>query len=158
MSFANVKSSLNEITKSLSRANESREYLIKNTRGVIILCSHSIIASHNGELKIAKSKADKAKKLFLQYKKKSSPNLSRYLITPGQELVEAHVFLAILKKERIPSVKTLEVSGESYVLGLLDCIGELKRLVYDKIRVGKSSEAARVFDIMEKLYLELANI
>jgi len=56
MSFANVKSSLNEITKSLSNANESREYLIKNTRVVIILCSHSIIASHNGELKTAKLK------------------------------------------------------------------------------------------------------
>jgi translin len=98
---------------------------------------------------------DKAKKLYLQYKKKSSSNLSRYLITPGQELVEAYVFLAIIKKEQIPSVKTLGVSGESYVLGLLDCIGELKRLVYDDIRIGNSSEALRVFDIMEKLYLEL---
>ena len=155
MSFTNVKSSLNEITKSLSSANESREFLIKNTREVIILCSHSIIASHNGELKTAKLKAEKARKLYLQYKKKSSANLSRYLITPGQELVEAYVFLAIIKKEKIPTVKTLGVSGESYVLGLLDCIGELKRLVYDDIRIGKSKEALRVFDIMEKLYLEL---
>jgi translin len=41
------------------------------------------------------------------------------------------------------------------VLGLLDCIGELKRLTYDKIRCGNSIEAMKIFDIMEKLYSTL---
>jgi len=155
MSLTNVKSSLESITKSLSKSNESREYLIKNTREVIILCSQSIIASHIGDLTIAKNKAQKAKKLFVLYKKKANTELERYLITPGQELVEAYAVLAIINKEKIPSAKSLQVSGASYILGLLDCIGELKRLVYDKIRIGNDSEASRIFDVMEKLYLEL---
>ena len=41
------------------------------------------------------------------------------------------------------------------MLGLLDCIGELKRLTYDKIRYGNSIEAMKIFDIMEKLYSTL---
>jgi len=63
--------------------------------------------------------------------------------------------LAIVQKKEIPSAKSLGVSDESYILGLLDCIGELKRQVYDDIRVGKSREAARIFEIMENLYLYL---
>jgi translin len=49
----------------------------------------------------------------------------------------------------------MSVSDESYVLGLLDCIGELKRQVFDKIRIGDSKEAARIFEIMENLFLYL---
>ena len=44
---------------------------------------------------------------------------------------------------------------ESYVLGLLDCVGELKRQVFDKIRIDKIDEAIRIFEIMENLYLQL---
>jgi translin len=44
---------------------------------------------------------------------------------------------------------------ESYVLGLLDCVGELKRQVFDKIRIDEIDEAVRIFEIMENLYLQL---
>ena len=44
---------------------------------------------------------------------------------------------------------------ESYVLGLLDCVGELKRQVFDKIRTNEIDEAVRIFEIMENLYLQL---
>ncbi|MDX1595738.1 MAG: RNA-binding protein, partial [Nitrosopumilaceae archaeon] len=37
-------------------------------------------------------------------------------------------------------------------LGLLDCIGELKRMLLDKIRNNDVKEAARIFDVMEELY------
>ncbi len=44
---------------------------------------------------------------------------------------------------------------ESYVLGLLDCVGELRRNIYDRIRTGNLEEAKKTFDLMEDLYLEL---
>ena len=155
MTLGNLKSSLNSVTKSLAASQDSREYLIKNTRDVVILCSQSIISSHKGDLKSAKNKAAKAKKLLATHRKKASADLKRYLITPEQELVEALSFLAIIENKSIPSIKSLSVSDEAYVLGLLDLIGELKRHVFDCIRVGKSKEAARIFDIMENLYLYL---
>ena len=152
MSIKNVKKSLNEITKSLSASQESREFLIRNSRQVIITCSHAIIAVHKGDLEAAKKKAYEAKKLLSRLKKKAVGDLNRYLITPEQELVEAFSLIAIYEKKDIPSVKMIGVSNESYILGLLDCIGELKRLIYDKIRVGDSKDASRVFDIMQNLY------
>ena len=155
MSLNNVKTSLNSISKSLSVSQNAREYLIKNTREVIILCSQAIINIHKGDRKSAKIKIQKAQNLLKSFRKKANGDLERYLITPGQELVEAYVLLAIVEKKTIPNHKTISVSGESYILGLLDCIGELKRLVYDNIRVGKSKEALRIFETMENLYLYL---
>ena len=155
MSLKNLKSSLNKIVKSLDAAQDSREYLIKNTRDVVISCSQSIISAHKGDLPVAKKKLKKAQKLLLSNRKKADSESKRYLITPEQELVEASCFIAILENKPIPSIDSLKVSNESYILGLLDLIGELKRNVFDNIRIGKSKEASRIFEIMENLYLYL---
>ena len=155
MTLKNVKTSLKEITKSLSTNHNKRENLIKNTREVVILCSQSIIAVHKGELNSAKIKAQIASKIIAKERKIAKGDLRKLLVIAEQELVEALSYLAIVQKKEIPSAKSLGVSDESYILGLLDCIGELKRQVYDDIRVGKSREAARIFEIMENLYLYL---
>ena len=155
MSLKNVKLSLDKISKSLDSVQSSREYLIKNTREVIILCSQSIISVHKQDLKSAKSKVNKANTLLKGQKKKALGDLQRYVTTPEQELVEAFSLIAIAEKKPIPSMSTLGVHSESYILGLLDCIGELKRLIYDKIRTGDPKEAIRIFEMMEELYQEL---
>jgi translin len=155
MTLKNVKMSLNKISKSLGDIQDSREFLLKNTREIIILCSKAIIAVHRGELSTGKNNLKQADILLKKYKKKSTGGLERYLITPEQEFVEAASLIAIVEKKEIPSDKKLSVMPESYVLGLLDCVGELKRMVFDKIRIGKIDEATRIFDIMENLYLQL---
>jgi len=155
MTLKNVKPSLNKIAKSLGDIQDSREFLLKNTREIIILCSRSIIAVHKGDLKTGKNNLKQADKLLKKYKKKATGGLRRYLITPEQEFVEAACLIAIVEKKEIPSDKMLSVMPESYVLGLLDCVGELKRRVFDEIRIGDIDEATRVFEIMENLYLHL---
>ena len=155
MALKNVKSSLKGISKSLKTSNESREFLIKNTRDVVILCSHSIIAAHNGDLKLARQKIKKAESVLKVNQKKAKNEFKKYLITPEQEFVEAHSFLAIVENKEIPSLKSLKVSEEAYILGLLDCIGELKRFVLDNIRNGELKKADRIFNVMENLYQTL---
>lgn len=155
MTLKNVKSSLNKISKTLGEAQDSREYLLKNTREVVVLCSRSIIAVHKNDIKTGKNNLRKAESLLRKYKKKATGDLRRYLITPEQEFVEAACLIAIVEKKEIPSDKELSVMPESYVLGLLDCVGELKRRVFDKIRTEDIEEATRVFEIMESLYLQL---
>ena len=155
MTLKNVKSSLPRISKSLKASNASREFLIKNTRDVVILCSHSIIAVHKGDLRLAKQKLKKAEVVLKKNQKKAGDKFQKYIITPEQEFVEAHSFLAVVENKEIPSLKSLKVSEVSYVLGLLDCIGELKRLVLDNIRKGQLEKADRIFDVMENLYQTL---
>ena len=155
MALKNVKSSVKRISKSLKTSNESREFLIKNTRDVVILCSHSIIAAHKGDLKLARQKIKKAESVLKVNQKKAKNEFKKYLITPEQEFVEAHSFLAIVENKEIPSLKSLKVSEESYILGLLDCIGELKRFVLDNIRNDQLKKADRIFNVMENLYQAL---
>ena len=155
MSLKNIKPSLNKIAKSLSDIQDDREFLLKNTREVIILCSRAIISVHKGDIKSAKSNLKQAESLLKKYQKKATEDLRKYIITPEQEFVEAACLVAIFEKKEIPSDRKLGVMPESYVLGLLDCVGEMKRMIFDKIRIDKIDEAIRVFEIMENLYLEL---
>ncbi|RMW37898.1 MAG: RNA-binding protein [Nitrosopumilus sp.] len=155
MTLKNVKPSLSKISKTLGNIQDSREFLLKNTREIIVLCSRSIIAVHKNDTKTGKGNLRKAESLLKKYKKKATGDLRRYIITPEQEFVEAACLIAVVEKKEIPSDKKLGVMPESYVLGLLDCIGELKRMVFDKIRIDEIDEATRIFDVMENLYLQL---
>lgn len=155
MTLKNVKSSLNKISKSLAGVQDNREFLLKNTREIIVLCSRAIISIHKGDLTTGKKNLSEVDLLLTKYRKKATSNLRRYLITSEQEYVEAACLLAVVENREIPSDKKLKVMEESYVLGLLDCVGELKRMVFDKIRVGETDRALKIFDIMENLYLSL---
>ncbi len=155
MTLKKVKPSLNKIAKSLTEIQDAREFLLKNTREIIIISSRSIISSHKGDVKTAKIYLKQADVLLKKYKKKTVPDLRKYMITPEQEFVEAASLIAIIEKKEIPSEKELGVMPESYVLGLMDCIGELKRMIFDKIRIGDIDDATRIFEVMENLYLNL---
>jgi len=155
MTLKNVRPALNKIAKKLGDIQDSREFLLKNTREIVILCSKSIIAVHKEDLVNGKKNLVQAEKLLRAYKKKATGDLRKYLITPEQEFVEAACLIAIVEQKEIPSDKMLSVMPESYVLGLLDCVGELKRQVFDKIRIGETDDAIRIFDTMENLYLQL---
>ncbi len=155
MGLKNVRTSLPKISKELERTNSSREFLIKNNRTVVINCSQAIISIHKKDLVTAKKKIKKAKEELTKLKQKAGGDLNRYVLNPEQELVEAVSLLSIIEGKDIPSYKSLKISGESYILGLLDCIGELKRQVIDTIRVGNLKKAESLFDVMENLYLML---
>ncbi|PIY90111.1 MAG: RNA-binding protein [Nitrosopumilales archaeon CG_4_10_14_0_8_um_filter_34_8] len=155
MTLKKVNPSLNKIAKSLAEIQDAREFLLKNTREIIIICSKSIISAHKGDMKSAKNNLKQADVLLKKYKKKATPDLRRYMIIPEQEFVEAASLIAIIEKKEIPSEKELGVMQESYVLGLMDCVGELKRMIFDKIRIGDIDNATRIFEVMENMYLYL---
>jgi translin len=67
MTLKNVKSSLDKISKTLSNTQDNREFLLKNTREIIILCSRSIISVHKGDLKTAKKNLSQADLLLQRY-------------------------------------------------------------------------------------------
>ena len=79
MTLKNVKTSLPRISKSLQASNASREFLIKNTRDVVILCSHSIIAAHKGDLRLAREKIKKAETVLKVNQKKQKIILKNIL-------------------------------------------------------------------------------
>jgi translin len=152
MSFKNVHSSLDQINGELQNVEERREILIKNTRDIVMLCSKSIIALHNNEMDDARDKISQAKVMLDKFKEYAKTDLHKYIAVAEQEFVEAYVLKSIVEESLLPSKKELNVLGSSYLTGLLDCIGEVKRMVYDRMRVGKAEDAIKLFTIMQDLY------
>jgi len=150
--MSGIQGSLEEIDKSLKDVQDRREKLIKGTRDVVMLCSKSIIAMHHGQLDDAKAKMDQAKTMLEEFRRYAKQDLYRYISVAEQELVEAHALRAVMEGSQILSMKDLEVTGESYLTGLLDCVGEIKRLVYDRMRSGNEKDAEKLFAVMEEIY------
>ena len=152
MATRRAGASLDRIAKSLAEAQEAREFLLRNTREIVILSSRSIVAVHKEDLGGARSRLQDAARLLKEYRGKAKGDLKRYLVVPEQEFAEASALLAVAEKRQIPARGSLQVSDEAYVLGLLDCIGEMKRLILDRIRRDRLPEALAAFQTMEDLF------
>ena len=147
-----IQGSLEEIDKNLKDVQDRREKLIKGTRDVVMLCSKSIVAMHHNQLDDAKSKMEQAKAMLEEFREYAGQDLYRYIAVAEQELVEAYALRSVMEDKPIPSMRELHVTGESYLTGLLDCVGEIKRLVYDRMRSGKGKDAEKLFSTMEDIY------
>lgn len=155
MDVEQVEESLLDISKELDEIEKKRERILRESRDVISLSAKAITNIHLMNFDEAASKLNSAKAILVELRKVVIDDLHKYLIAPEVEYVEASVLYSIAMKKSIPSYKELEVTNVSYLLGLLDTIGELKRRVYDEIRRGKSEEAFTLFSIMERLYILL---
>jgi translin len=150
--MSGIQGSLEEIDQILKDVQERREKLIKGTREVVILCSKSIVALHHGQIDDAKSKMMDAKAMLEEFQKYAKEDLCRYISVAEQEVVEAYALRAVMENAPIPLMQEMNVTGPSYLTGLLDCIGEIKRLVYDRMRSGNEKDAEKLFATMETVY------
>jgi translin len=151
-SSSGIQGSLEQIDKNLKDVQDRREKLIKGTRDVVMLCSKSIVAMHHSQLEDAKSKMDQAKAMLEEFRNYAGHDLYRYIAVAEQELVEAYALKSVMDDKPMPSMRELDVTGESYLTGLLDCVGEIKRLVYDRMRMGEGKDAEKLFATMEEIY------
>jgi translin len=147
-----MRRSLKAMESHFSSQLERRDRVLKESRDVISACSRAIINVHAGKMKDAEKERANALSLLESLKRNSGESVSRYLVSPEAEYVEASAVIALAKDEDIPSIESLGASPEAYLLGLLDVVGELKRLVLDSILQRKLSQARRYFGVMEELY------
>jgi len=152
MAAEKVKVTLKKISSELDDVEHRREVLIKGTRGVIINCSKSIMALHRGRFEEATKLLEEAQGDLSSLRTHVRGDLERYLFNAEQELVEAYQLKCVYAKTSLAGIEELNVATSSYLLGLLDSIGEIKRMIYDQIRTERTSEALSLFALMEDLY------
>jgi translin len=156
MTTHQLAETLEPIANGLNAKVSRRENLIKESRAVISYASKCIVNIHTGKTGEAEKCLEEAKTLLTQLRKFAGADLTRYLISPETEYVEADTVVSIASNQPIPQQTTLGVSNEAYLLGLLDAVGELKRMVYDSIRRGNIEQASDLFNIMENIYIHLS--
>ena len=146
------RESVKKLESHFSDQISRRERVLKESRDVITSSSRAIISVHSGKMKEAEKELAEARSLIGALKKPSEGSVSRYLVSPETEFVEASVVFALATGRQVPSRESLGASPEAYLLGLLDTVGELKRLTLDSIMKGSLAKANRYFSVMEELY------
>jgi len=151
-----------EIDKLLSFREKERDAMIKKSRDVIRLSGWIINAIHRGSLEEAKqylNELEKAVKEFLAHAKSDN-----YLFYSGlvdstlAEYVEAVILYKLVTGEGLPGPNELGVTEISYLQGLGDVVGELRRLALDFMRVDRLEEAELMLELMEVIYNELRGL
>ena len=69
-----------------------------------------------------------------------------------KEFVEANATCALIKNQPLPDPQGLEVEYNTYLNGLSEVIGELRRRSLDILRHGYSAEAERLLAHMDDIY------
>jgi translin len=152
-----AEGSLKGIEERLQGVLGRRERILKTSRDCISFCSKAIVHIHTGKKEEARLEIEAADKILKELRKEAgTTGLTRYLASPEGEFVEASSVEAIVLGRPISSASALDVSDEGYLLGLLDTIGELKRLLLDAVMASDIVKAKRYFKLMETLYAVLS--
>jgi translin len=152
----NLNKIVNKIEKSIDGKDKIREKALRTSREIIIGCRKAIQLIHQDLMKDAKANISKSsKKLEELYNlTQSYPELyhAGFVENAAQELVEASCLYNIMRGIDLPDPDEIKTTYSSYLLGLCDLVGELRRSALDKIREGSSKEADDYLNMMENIY------
>ena len=157
-----LKSLLEKIQEELKKRDEIKEEAQKDMRKATRLSKQSILFMHQERFEDAKKLLKEASKLLVKLHKisKDHPELaySGLVKAAYEEYAEARTLLVLIKENRFPNPKKLDVPSISYVLGLGDVIGELRRRALDALRKGDVKLAEDTLLLMEEIYVELMSM
>lgn len=147
---------LKQIQESLTSFDEIREKMLEVSRVATRLSDWSIIQMHRNDMERAEISLKEAKEALVQIRDlvKNTPELRQTgsVLVAYQEYVEALLLRGLLKEGKLASLKEVDVEPVPYILGILDLIGELRRVTLNHLRRGKGNEADKTLKVMEELY------
>ncbi len=151
-----------QIRQNFDQRNAARDDALKQTRKLTRACSLAIRAVHRNEfdamegfLAEAKSVADK-----LRSDLKDHPDLyyAGYTQDSLKEFVEANITCALIQNQALHTPEELGVEYATYLNGLAEVVGELRRRILDILRSGYSQEAERLLNHMDDIYSVLVTM
>jgi translin len=142
--------------------NQARDEALAVCRLLTRHCANAIRAVHREETLVVNEHLSEAGKLAkqLQTSLKNFPDLyfSGYTQDALKEFVEATITRALVLNEHLPSPEQIGVEGSTYLNGLAEVTGELRRRCMDILRQGYSAEAERLLGCMDDIYAVLVTI
>lgn len=145
-----LEQDVRRITSTLVSKQKELDSVLALSREVVRDAAESITLIHNGKVVQARRRiAASGKKVGAL---KGAKDYGYIAVQALQEYAEARIMLGIKTTGKIPSVKEIGVPFDSYILGLLDTVGELKREVIDALRENNVSAAERYLVNMKRIY------
>jgi len=150
------------IRDDLSRYDGAREQVLALSREAVRMSGSSILEIHRGDLKEARSTLQRVGETLAKISGLcndfSEFRTSTSVVVAFQEFVEASTLLRFVDAGRIPSLKEAGGDPRSYMLGLLDAVGEFRRMSLNSLRKGKVEVAENLLGVMEGIYEDLQSL
>jgi translin len=151
-----------EIRKSFDLRTKKRDEALGLTRQLTRACSLAIRAVHRDDRGGMREHLDEARTLTdkLRDDLADHPDLyyAGYTQDALKEYVEAMVACALIQNQPLLTPAQLGVENATYLNGLAEVVGELRRRTLDILRHGYSQEAERLLGHMDEIYSVLVTI
>ena len=133
---------------------EAREVVLQNSRKTIQLSANAIRAIHRGDFPDAEDLMNEAELLLdsTSTELADHPDLNAgFAHDAAKEYAEARLTFALFQDRDIPDHRALGVPVASYLNGLGEAVGELRRRLLDQLRSGDVAEAEKTFGAMDEV-------
>jgi translin len=151
-----------QIHQTLEARNNARDKALAQARSLTRYCAHAIRAIHRDEHQLAQDKLESARQLVqgLHEGLADFPELyyTGYTQDALKEYAEASIVYALLNDEDLPAPDELGLDHATYLQGLAEAAGELRRRCLDILRNGHSQEAERLLSHMDDIYAVLVTM
>ena len=139
-----------------------RDEALKQARQLTRACSLAIRAVHRDDNEAMEANLAEAQALADQLRDdlKDYPELffAGYTQDSLKEFVEANVTCALILNQPLQIPEELRVQESTYLNGLAEVVGELRRRTLDILRSGYSQEAERLLGYMDEIYSVLVTM
>jgi translin len=140
----------------------ARDKALAQARQLTRACSLAIRAVHRDDANEMNERLAEAHKLAetLTTDLQDHPDLffAGYTQDALKEYVEANVTCALIQNQPLLTPEELGVVNATYLNGLAEVVGELRRRILDILRHGYSEEAERLLGYMDEIYSVLVTI
>lgn len=158
----NLEIAAEEIREKFDVQTAARDKALSVSRSLIRHCSQAIRAVHRDDLDVMQEHLQEAKTLANDLKTDLAAHPDLYFTGYTQdalkEYVEAEVTCALIKNKPIVMPAELDVPHATYLKGLSEVVGELRRRTLDELRSGYSEEAERLLTNMDEIYAVLVTM
>ena len=150
------------IRQALEVRTQARDRALANARQVTRHSALAIRAIHREENEAAYESLEQARTLVqtMQADLREFAELyyAGYTQDAIKEFVEASITCALIENKPLPSPEDLKVEYATYLNGLAEAAGELRRRCLDILRKGYSGEAERLLSAMDDIYALLVTM
>jgi len=158
----NLEEIADRIRQSFEARTTAREHALAHTRALTRYCANAIRAVHRDEEEVARHNLDEAHRLAQALRENLVDNPDIYFAGYTQdalkEYAEANIVAALLRGSRLPTPEELGLEYATYLQGLAEAAGELRRRCLDILRHGHSDEAERLLAHMDDIYAVLVTM
>lgn len=157
----NLEDISNNIRATFTARDQAREKALPLCREIIRYASTTIRAVHRQEFQVATEMLNEANGILKNAQEfTASGELanSGFLRDSEKEFAEAGIFLALVSGRKLPAPEELNVDASSYLNGMGEAVGELRRYLLDNIRKGDLSRGEELLDIMDDIYSVLVTV